>query len=91
MGKGSLRLRDGEGNHGGSFPHVSPFSSYLDQNLLLKAVYGGEKLIPRKVSSQLVPRSHRIVSCNAGTRSKQGGSPPMDNSAAQVPPGGDKQ
>lgn len=34
----------------------------------------------------------KISSCNADTRtSKQVGSPPIGDSAAQVPPGGDKQ
>lgn len=78
--------------YGSSFPNFSRFSSYPDQTLLLKTVCGEQKLILRKVSSQLAPSNHRISSCNAGTRtSKQGGSPPIDNSAAQVPPGGDKQ
>lgn len=37
-------------------------------------------------------KSHTISSCNADTRtSKQGGSLPIDDFVAQVPPGGDKQ
>ncbi|OWK17061.1 hypothetical protein Celaphus_00011725 [Cervus elaphus hippelaphus] len=41
-----------------------------DQTLLLKTVCGRQKLILRKVSSQLAPRNHRISSCNAGTRTR---------------------
>lgn len=66
--------------------------TYLDyQTLLLKMVYGAQKLIRGRSLPRWL-RGQTISSCNAGTRaSQQGGSPPTDNSAAQVPPGGDKQ
>lgn len=64
--------------YGSSFSNFSPFSSYLDhQILLLKTVYGGQKLIPRKVSSQLGPRSHRISSCKAPEQVNKMGPRPL--------------
>lgn len=76
--------------YGGPFPNFS-FSPHLDhQTLLLKTVYAAQKVHPQEgfFSAGAQEPLNQQLQCTR--TSKQGGSLPTDNSAAQVPPGGDK-